>query len=250
MQAVINGKRIYYETFGKAKQSILFVHGWGGTHKSLKKLALKASRKWKTYIFDLPGFGQSDNPNTDWGVKEYAEFIVAFSKEMNIENPVYFGHSFGGSTGIYVTANQLMPVSHLILCASSFKRSGKKSKMASTVNKIAESYFPFIQERFHAVKLIMYRIFFRNSDLAKYPHLEPNFRKIVTQDLSDLPELIQIPTLILWGGRDTYTPVEYADELNMKIPHSIKIIYPHKSHNLPIRYPDDVWKEVKQFLAK
>lgn len=249
MQISVLGKTIYYETFGKADQTIVFVHGWGGTHKSLRKLALKASRKWRTVLFDLPGFGKSDNPNPDWGVGEYSACIVEFLKQLAIEKPVYFGHSFGGSCGIFITANNLMPVSHLILCASSFKRTGKTSKVASAVNTISKNYFPFFEEQFHTIKLMMYRLFFRNSDLAKYPHLEPNFRKIVTQDLSDLPEKITVPTLIVWGARDTYTPVDFADELERKIAGSRKVVYPHKSHNLPIRYPDDVWKEMKSFLS-
>lgn len=250
MFLTVSGKKISYEIFGKANQTILFVHGWGGTKKSLQKLAGIASRrKWKAVVLDLPGFGQSDNPNKDWGVHEYAECIVAFTKELGIDNPVYFGHSFGGSAGIYIAANELMPLSKLILCACSYKRTGTKSRVASSANAFVKTYLPFINERFHAIKLLMYRIFFRHSDLAKYPHLEPNFRKIVTQDLTPLLGSIHVPTLILWGGRDTSTPVEYADELHLKIEGSEKVIYPHKSHNLPIRYPDDVWKDMKVFLA-
>lgn len=249
MHVTVLGKTIYYESFGKAKQTILYVHGWGGSHKSLKKLAIKGSRKYRTVVFDLPGFGFSDNPNKNWGVKEYADLVVAFAKAIGIEETIYFGHSFGGALGVYIAANNLLPLSHLVLCAASYKREQKKSRLASGINSFIKNYLPFIYDRFHAVKLLMYRIFFRNSDLAKYPHLEPNYRKIITQDLTDLLTDVFTPTLILWGGRDTYTPVENADELEQKIENSKKVIYPHKSHNLPIRYPDDAWKEVREFIS-
>lgn len=245
----VGNTKIHYETSGKGPNTLVFVHGWGGSHKSLKKLAQKASRTWKTVIFDLPGFGKSDNPDPSWGVPDYARLVTSFLEAINVKEAVYFGHSFGGSLGIYIVANNLFPVRKLILCASSYKRSGKKSKVASGMNSVVNNFFPFLSDVVTRIKPILYKVFFRKSDLAKYPHLETNFRKIVTHDLTPLLEQINVPTLIVWGGRDTYTPVGFADELNTKIIGSQKIIFPHKSHNLPIKYPDDVWKELKAFLG-
>ncbi|MCX7996599.1 MAG: alpha/beta hydrolase [Patescibacteria group bacterium] len=249
MFTTARGKRIYYECYGKGPKTILFVHGWGGTHKSLKRLAIKPVKKFRTVVIDLPGFGKSQNPDPSWGVEEYAECVVDFLKKQEIQNPVYFGHSFGGSLGIYIAAKGLYPLAKLVLCASAFKRTGKKSRLASGVNSVVNSYVPFLRSIVSRVKPFFYKIFFPDSDLARFPHLESNFRKIITRDLSDLPEKITIPTLILWGGRDTYTPPALADELEEKIPGSCKILFPYKSHNLPIRYPDEVWNKMRGFIA-
>lgn len=248
MYATIQGKKINYEIGGRGHQWIVFVHGWGGTHRSLKKLAEHVGGKYKTLIFDLPGFGQSDYPGATWGVEEYAGLVVALLAELQIEKPIYFGHSFGGSLGIYIAAHTLVSLEKLVLCATSYKRTGKMSKPAVLANRFMETYFPFVAGLLSRAKPLLYKIFFRNSDLAKYPHLESNFRKIVTQDLTLLLSEIDVPTLILWGERDTYTPVAYADELEAKIRGSQKVVFPFKSHNLPIRYPEEVWQEMKVFL--
>ena len=248
MNATIKNKKINYEISGSGNEWIVFVHGWGGSIKSLKKLAELASKKYKTLILDLPGFGSSDNPGVSWGVGEYAELVVALMQELDIKKPIYFGHSFGGSLGIWIAAKKLMPLQKLILCASSFKRTGKVSTPAVMMNRTVSTYLPFLSNIVKQVKPIIYKIFFRNSDLAKYPQLEANFRKIITQDLTGLVSDITVPTLILWGERDTYTLVELANELEEKIPNAKKVIFPFKSHNLPIKYSDDVWKEMKTWL--
>lgn len=250
MYVTIKNKKINYEISGKGTQWIVFVHGWGGSIKSLKKLSLAASAgtKYKTLIFDLPGFGLSDNPEPGWGVEEYAEVVTGLIKELDIDHPIYFGHSFGGSLGIWIAAKKLIPLEKLVLCATSFKRTGKVNKPAVLMNKTVSTYLPFFSDMTAKMKPFLYKIFFRNSDLAKFPHLEPNFRKIITHDLAPLVNDIRIPTLLLWGERDTYTPVALADELEEKIPNAKKIIFPFKSHNLPIKYSDDVWKEMKSWL--
>ena len=246
----IKNKRINYEISGKGPDTIVFVHGWGGSIKSLRKLANHASSKYQTLIFDLPGFGASENPGSNWGVEEYADLVVELFNELKISRPIYFGHSFGGNLGIWISSKKLIPLKALILCASSFKRTGKVSKPAVVMNKTVSTYLPFLSDIVGKIKPLMYKIFFRNSDLAKYPHLESNFRKIITQDLTSLIAAIQSPTLILWGERDTYTPVALADELEENISGARKVIFPYKSHNLPIRYSDDVWKEMKSWLSK
>ena len=98
------------------------------------------------------------------------------------------------------------------------------------------------------IKRLLYRIFFPNSDSMKYPHLETNFRKIITQDLSHLLAKIKIPTLILWGSVDKDTPVPMAHELHEKIEGSTLKIFEGVTHGLPLKYPELVYKEMAKFI--
>jgi pimeloyl-ACP methyl ester carboxylesterase len=250
MYVTVASKKINYEVLGKKGPWVVFVHGWGGTHKSLRKLASLASRHYRALVFDLPGFGRSDNPDPSWGVGEYAKLVEMLLKELKVDNPVYFGHSFGGSLGIYLAAKGMVDMQALVLCASSYKRTGKKSGLAVRTKRIVTTLLPFLEETMARIRPFLYRIFFRNSDLAKYPHLERNFRLIVANDLTPLVSAVSVPTLIVWGGRDTATPLDFAHELHESIAGSTLRIYPHKSHNLPLRYPEDVWKDMRAFLGK
>ncbi len=229
---------------------MVLVHGWGGSSNSLRKLATALGEKRKVYVFDLPGFGKSDPPDPDWGTVEYAQLIRQCILELELKKPVFFGHSFGGSLGIYLSAEYPDLLHKLILCGSAYKRTGKQSGWAVTMNRIVETYLPFLQNALDSVKPTLYKLFFPQSDYAQFPKLIPNFRRIITHDLSYLPERIVIPTLILWGERDTYTPIELAHELDEKISHSKLVVFPHKRHNLPIRYADVILPEILEFLQK
>lgn len=248
MYLTVYGKEVYYEEKGIGKP-ILFVHGWGGTTNSLRQLFELASQHHRAIILDLPGFGHSENPDENWGVEEYSKLLIEFIKNLKLDHPIYFGHSFGGSLGIYIASNYPTIIEKLILCNSAYKRSNKQSRSVRFLKKYIYPYVPFAQKLEKRLRYIIYRIFFPNSDLVKYPHLEPNFRKIMTQDLTPYAPRIHIPTYIMWGEEDTYTPVSFAYELNKVIIHSILKVFPEKRHNLPLRYPELVWENMKQFVA-
>lgn len=231
-------KRISFKIRGSGnEQPVVFVHGWGGNIKSLENLAILASEKYKTTVLDLPGFGQSDCPHPSWGVKEYAEAVISLMKKLKLSNIVYFGHSFGGSLGIYIAGNYPGLIKKLILCDSSFKREVKISPMARFFRKLPTK-----------LKLLIYKFFFPNSDLSKFPHLETNFRKIIVEDLTGYLSRINVPTLILWGEGDRQTPVDWAHELKNRIKNSKLKIFPNAGHNLPIIKPEIVYQQLIEFI--
>ena len=231
------GRKIYFNIKGKGNPIIL-VHGWGGSSKSLLPLAELLARKFKVVSLDLPGFGNSDKPNSDWGVEEYAQFIIDFICELKLRPVYYFGHSFGGALGIYLAANKPQYIKKLIISGGSFKRELLK------VNPVG-MFFRWLPT---SLKLIIYRIAYPNSDIYKIRALESNFRKIVRQDLTPLLSLINIPSLILWGEEDNQTPVKLALELKRKLKQSKLKIFPGIGHNLPLKYPQLVFSEIEKFL--
>lgn len=212
MYLKIDNRKIHYKIIGQGKP-ILFVHGWGGNLYSLLKLATLASKKqYQAILIDLPGFGKSDNPAPDWGVDGYANLIGHFIKTLDLKKPHYVGHSFGGALGIYIASHYPRLIDTLILSNSSFKRENKVSQSTKFIKMVSREN-PFLNFIAPYAKKLYYKLFHKNSDLMKYPHLESNFRKIVTQDLTSLTTKIKLPTLILWGEEDTMTPVLWAYEL-------------------------------------
>jgi len=247
MYIQIHNRKIHYKKIGSGKP-ILFVHGWGGSVYSLHRLACFASKKYTAYLIDLPGFGKSDNPPEHWGIGGYAELVRIFIKTVIGSKPHYVGHSFGGEIGIYLGSHFSESIDRLILCNSSYKRQNKITKVAQLLKWIPREQNSIIRLIYPYIKKLYYTLIRKQSDLIKYPHLEKNFRKIVTQDLSEDVKKIQIYTLILWGERDTYTPVIWAYELEKNLPKCRLQIFPEIGHNLPIRNPKRVWKAIEGFL--
>jgi len=243
MYALIAGKQLRYEVMGsglpagRQDEPILLVHGWGGSSESLAPLGKQLSQKHKVILLDLPGFGKSDLPDPSWGVEEYSDVIVELLKVLKVHKVNYFGHSFGGGLGIYLAATKPDFIKSLILCNSSYKRTTKISVLA----KIFHHFFPKNNPPF---RRFLYSVLFRSSDISTFPQLEQNFRKIITQDLTDLSKKIKCDTLLIWGEFDQITPARWAKELSNSI---LKII-PHTRHSLPLRSPEVVASEMFAFL--
>jgi len=235
----IQNKKVHYQTWGRG-EPFLFVHGWGGSIQSLTPLAKLFASTNKSFLVDLPGFGETENPDPDWGIKEYTDVIVKLINELHLKNVIYFGHSFGGALGIYLSANYPNIIDKLILCGASYKRNTDKQKIPEFVRVFFDN-IPFL-------KKLVYKIFFPTSDLLMFPQLESNFKKIVAEDLTNLLKKIKIDTLILWAENDTETPVENAHELQKKIKHSVLKIFPDTTHNLPIKNPELLFPQIKKFL--
>lgn len=232
----VQNKKIHYQTWGRG-EPFLFVHGWGGSIDSLTPLAKLFANTHKSFLIDLPGFGQSNNPDPDWGVKEYSDTIVQLVTKLQLKRLIYFGHSFGGTIGINIAANHAGIFQKLILCAPSYKREQNPSGLAKLFN-----WLPSF------LKKPIYQVFFPASDLYKFPHLENNFRKIVKEDLTSILGKIKIPTLILWGHSDVQISSSNAQELSKKIKDSKLKLFPDFGHSLPLVEPKLVFDEIKKFL--
>lgn len=246
MYIEVNHKKINYEMIGTG-ETIFFVHGWGGTIESLRKISDLASKNFRTVVLDLPGFGKSDDPDSGWGIEEYGKLLKDFLQKLKIDNIIYFGHSFGGSLGIYLASHYTTSIKKLILCNSAYKRTGKVSKSAKLFN-IFFRILPLPAGLKLLTKKVIYKIFFPNSDLMKFPHLEPNFKKIMTQDMTSYLEKIKAPTLILWGKNDQDTPLIYAEELKSKIKNAKLLVFPDANHSLPLKEPKAVYEKIHNFL--
>ncbi len=239
---IIKSKRIHYFRIGNGKP-ILFVHGWGGSTASLLPLAKLISKNHTVIGIDLPGFGKSSLPNPNWGVAEYAKLIMQFMDKTGFNKFHYFGHSFGGSLGIYLAAQKNNHIDKLFLCASSYKRSPQKTSLLRNAN-----FIPLPISIRTQLKRIMYRIFFPHSDSMKYPLLESNFRKIIQTDLTPLISQIKNKTYIYWGEEDTQTPISLAHELHTRIEHSHLFVYKRQGHSLPILSPHLIFRQLKNQL--
>lgn len=232
----VQNKKVHYQTWGRG-EPFLFVHGWGGSIESLTPLAKLFANTHKSFLIDLPGFGQSDYPNPDWGVQDYSEMIVELVNKLQLKKLIYFGHSFGGTMGINIAAKHRDLFQKLILCAPSFKRLNQKSGIIKLF-----TFLPI------SIKRAIYQVVFPNSDLYRYPGLETNLRKIVKEDLTSILATIKTPTLILWGEKDLQTPLAPSHELNKKIKNSKLKIFPNIGHNLPLIEPKLVYDEIKKLL--
>lgn len=248
MRITLKGLTLNFDEFqtvsdlATGHETILFLHGWGGSAKSLRGLAEIVSPSSRKILIDLPGFGESDHPPHAWGVGEYTNLVEEFIDQMGFGDVTLIGHSFGATIALGLAASHHKNIRKVVLCAPSYRRAQKPTP--SLLSRIAKPVF----DKFPLVKRGVYAVFYPHSDYMRFPHLQENFKKILYEDSSEEAKKVKIPTLIVWGSADIDTPLDDAHLLHSLIPHSQIEVYQGFTHGLPVRYPDVIGQKVNEFL--
>lgn len=240
-----------YETAGSGPQPVVVLHGWGCRASTMHLPAEAAAGEATTvYNLDLPGFGDSPEPAEVWDVYAYADLVEAFCKALGLERPVLIGHSFGGRIAIILASR--MPVAKVILIDSAGVKPRRPLKYYLKVYsfKAAKRLAPFIMGRRRAEAMTeRMRARSGSSDYAAAsPRMRAIMSKVVNQDLRALMPRIKAPTLLIWGERDTATPLSDARQMEKLIPDAGLVSYPEAGHYSFLDRPAQTRAVIKSFL--
>lgn len=91
-----DGSKMHYKVCGSGGITLLFVHGFGCDMNCWEKQYEGFRRDTIRMIFvDLPGFGQSDKPDTEYTLDYFADAVHQVLDTLNIQRAVLVGHSLG-----------------------------------------------------------------------------------------------------------------------------------------------------------
>src|SRR5882724_4804925 len=93
----VNDARLHFVIKG-AGRPVVLVHGNPGSCQDWTRLYVPLSSRYCGFAFDRPGHGHSDRPNhRSITVEVQAQMLHAALKELNVEDPILLGHSWGGA---------------------------------------------------------------------------------------------------------------------------------------------------------
>lgn len=221
MQIKIDNKNINYEIQGEGTPVIL-LHGWLADLKSMEPLKAFLCTKFKVYSVDVIGFGKSDLPDSPLSTNDFGDFLKKLVEQLKIENPILIGHSNGGRIIINAVGRNLINPKKIILIDSA----GIKPKR--TIKYYIKVYtFKFFKnilkifpknEKFNKIRENLIKKF-SSADYKNSPEvLRKTMSKIVNEDQQYLMKNIKCPTLLVWGEKDTATPIEDAKKIEKLIP--------------------------------
>ena len=203
MTIQVDNLKIRYIQYGEGTDIVL-LHGWGQNIEMMKPLA-DALPGYRYTILDFPGFGESEEPKSDWNTTDYTEFLEHFLKQVNVKNPIVIGHSFGGRVAIcYASRNE---VSKVVLFGAPCVRSERKS-LKESILKTAKK-IPGMDKIGEFAKKYIGSTDYRNAT----PVMRKTLVNVINQDLSEEAKKIKAPTLLIWGSLDTEAPIEDAKKL-------------------------------------
>ena len=230
MTVEIDGLTVNYEVHEPAapgEETVVFVlHGWGANVKVYQSIAAVTSAKYRTVLFDFPGFGGSTEPPEPWDVSDFTRFAIKFINSFGAKRVILIGHSFGGRVIIKMTTEHrdLMQfeVEKIVLTdAAGIKpKRSFRSKCRTRFYKIAKRCvtLPPVKKLYPDALNALQKKFGSADYAAASPVMRACLVKAVNEDLSALLPQIKAPTLLVWGDKDTATPLSDGQRMEREIP--------------------------------
>jgi pimeloyl-ACP methyl ester carboxylesterase len=258
------GMKIHYCIEGQG-EPLLLIHGTASSLHTWQGWVNRLKDDFKIIRLDLPGFGLTGpNPSNDYSEKFYAEIVSALVKNLNIGKVHVAGNSLGGSVAFHFATLYTDLTKSLVLIDASGYHFGRKMPFIFRMTKYPPIAFlmTYFSPRF-IYELNISQVY-GNTDLItdtlidRYYLLslrEGNRQAMVDRmqqvENSDnkLIDKINVPTLILWGEKDQWIPIEFAHKFKEDIPNSKLIIFPGAGHvpmeEIPIPTADSTRKFIQ-----
>ena len=93
--AKLDGARVHYKSYGKGKEALVLVHGWGCRMGHWRDLIPDLAKRNRVIALDLPGHGESDKPQASYTIDHFANAIDAVMRDAKVDKAVVAGHSMG-----------------------------------------------------------------------------------------------------------------------------------------------------------
>lgn len=220
------GTTIHCELAGDGPVRVLLLHGWGCSTALMKPVADALCGACRVLSIDFPGFGQSGRPPEPWDVPAYAVATLDVLRQTDFLPCAVVAHSFGGRVAALLAAEDASLFTRLILTGAagikkpSTPESERRSAQFRRLKGLCEGakrlkiFGPLPDRAEDALR--------RRYGSADYNALDAEMRKtfvkVISQDLSACYPRIRQPVLLVWGDRDTETPLWMGQRMEKLIP--------------------------------
>ncbi len=259
--------KIYVEDLNpEGKKTILFIHGWPGSHKLFEyQFDQLPKMGYRCIGIDTRGFGNSDKPWKGYDFNRLSDDVRCIIDTLKLHDIILAGHSNGGAIAVrYMARHKGYGISKLVLIA------------AVAPSLIKRPGFPYGLDKETVVQLI-------NGTYADRPKMLEGFGDIfffqhITQPFSDWffqlglqaagwstaaiantwinevlfsdLETINIPTLIIHGIHDKVVPFELGEIQNKSIKNSKLIPFNYSGHGVFYDEKDKFNEELVKFVEE
>jgi pimeloyl-ACP methyl ester carboxylesterase len=232
----IDGIHLAYsdEGEGKGNRTILLIHGHPFDRTMWDPQVEFLRNDFRVVVPDLRGYGKTALPNgcRMTTLASFAGDCLRLLDALGIQEAGVVGLSMGGQIALELFRQDQSRVNALVLADTFAGLDGEETKQLrlTTADRLErEGMAPYAAEVL--TKMIT------SSNAARYPQIAIHVLRMMRMtppsgaaaalrgraqrmDYTPLLQSIQVPTLVVVGREDEYTPVTVADELHRSIPRS------------------------------
>ena len=246
----IADQKIFYSlNTSEADYVIVAIHGSGGDHTNWP-INLRDMPQARVYALDLPGHGQSSGDGHD-RMEAYADFIEAFTAQLDLNKVTLIGHSLGGAIALSLALRSPRWLSSIVLVGTGARLKvhpdileGILSNFETTIDMVCQWVFgPAASDTLiNETRKVM---------LNTRPEVvHGDFRACNRFDIMDSISSISLPTLVISGSVDNLTPVKYGDYLCQNIPAAKHRIIQDAGHMMAVEKPENFIQIVTDFMGQ
>lgn len=229
----IEGVSLHYRDSGEENlRPVVIMHGWGCNVDTVRQIEDIFRGRMRTINVDLPGHGQSSEPQAVWGIEDFTRLIEQLIIRLGLEKPSLIGHSFGGRISILLgSRNEVDRI--LLVDAAGVKPHHGFNYYRKVYTFKATKYLVNLFFGKKKGSEILDRMRSKKGS-ADYRNSSPRMRAImsrcVNEDLKHVMPAIKAPTLLIWGENDTATPLSDAHTMKSLIPDAGLVVFPGCGH--------------------
>lgn len=245
----------YAERGAPAGKPVILLHGYTDSWFSFSLVLPHLEASWRVFVLDQRGHGDSERPVDGYAIPDFAADVVAFMDAKGLKRATVAGHSMGSFVAQQVALTAPERVDRLILIGSATTaRNEGTLELQRAVDKLV-SPAPEAFAREFQVSTIHHPVpeEFLNRAIAESRKLPAHVWRAALAGLlasDNRPRLgdIRLPTLLLWGDRDSIFPRSEQEALAAQIPNAVLKIYAETGHALHWERPEQFVRDLKDFM--
>lgn len=261
----VDGVRVHLRDEGSGPV-LLLLHGTASSLHTWQGWADRLSSHRRVIRVDLPGYGLTGPaPEGGYASERYVAFVLRLLEVLHVEGPIDLaGNSFGGAISWKFALAHPSQVRALILVdAAGYPpvrlptpfRIARTPVLGRLVRWVTPTFMmrKNVREVYGNPELVTDALVHRYETLLRR---EGN-RQVMVERFNGPAELdrsgeianVRVPTLILWGAKDAWIPLEFGERFHAAIPGSRMTVLPAAGHVPMEEAPDETARIADEFLT-
>lgn len=250
-EPVFGGQARIVEAGRKNASLVVLVHGLNESAETWYPFIPALAQHLHVLSFDLPGFGQSSQANKLYTPDNYVAFIRFVLNRYPIQKIILVGHSLGANIALRYAAKYPQQVERLLLVDAAgilhrltFSRflshfgiqalpslyPGQQQDLQSLADGVLGTLTRYSTLADLGESAILSDSTLRQDLLGGYPPAIATHAMMMTE-FRNILDNFQVPTLLVWGGRDQVTPLRTGKMLAANFRNAGLVIIKQAGHN-------------------
>jgi len=251
----LNYANIYYQKHGNSTGSelLVLIHSFGSESSEWREVIDALPHNYSVYTMDMRGFGKSADAHQNISLKQWADDIYHFSKQIDLPKFTCVGIDMGGAIAIRLAVTHPEILKSIILVNS----------VPAFGSTVPEEWVEKARMNFRnraEIKASVKKLFLTEISEQRLDEYVDNYMAVskeaffswlnseayVNQEkyLSE----ISVPTLMIIGGKDNLSSPEGQLRTSLQIPNMRAVLLNTEGHMIALENPSKLVYEIVSYL--